>query len=99
MSWHPFRDAKTRTQWRDRLMDRQNGLCALCGHRFPESGELKAELQMRYAPTFDHIVPRSRGGQDDASNFRLVHAACNLARGDGAGSKPAPMVPRALRSS
>ncbi len=99
MGWHPFRDAKTRARWRDELLLRQQGLCALCGFRFPGSGELNAELQLRYAPTFDHVVPRSQGGVDDLFNLRLVHRGCNYARGDGSGSKPPPSTPRVLRSS
>jgi 5-methylcytosine-specific restriction endonuclease McrA len=98
MGWHPFRDAKTRARWRDELMVRQRGLCAICGYRFPAPGELNAELEPRYVPTFDHVVPRSQGGVDDLSNFRLVHAACNLVRGDGSGSRPAPSLPRVLRT-
>lgn len=98
MSWHPFRDAKTRSAWREELVRRQGGLCALCGHRFAEEGELSEELQIKYAATFDHVIPRSQGGTDDLTNFQLVHAACNLARGDGNGSKAAPSLPRKLRS-
>jgi 5-methylcytosine-specific restriction endonuclease McrA len=97
MSWNPFRDAKTRAAWRDELMHRQNGLCAICGYRFPEPGELNEQLQLAYSPTFDHVIPRSQGGADDVGNFRLVHGACNLARGEGNGSKPTS-IPRVLRS-
>lgn len=32
----------------------------------------------RGAAQLDHIVPRSRGGTDDASNLRWVHKAINL---------------------
>lgn len=32
-------------------------------------------------PTLDHVVPRSRGGSDDASNLRLACRQCNVLRG------------------
>jgi 5-methylcytosine-specific restriction endonuclease McrA len=99
MSWRPFKDAKTRAQWRETLMDRQDGLCAICGHRFAAPDEVNESVEVEYAATFDHIVPRSQGGTDDVANLRLVHYRCNVARGDGSGSKPAPAVPRKLRSS
>lgn len=99
VGWHPFRDAKTRAQWHDVLMREQDGLCAICGHRFSVAGELSEELEIKYAATFDHVIPRSQGGKDELTNFRLVHSCCNVARGDGTGSKPAPTVPRKLRSS
>lgn len=98
MTWHAFRDAKTRAAWRDELMRKQNGLCAICGNRFPKDGELSEELQLQYAATFDHIIPRSRGGQDDVSNLQLVHRGCNRARGGGSDARPLPSVPRVLRS-
>jgi 5-methylcytosine-specific restriction endonuclease McrA len=98
MSWRPFKDAKTRAEWREYLMQRQKGLCALCGHRFAVAGELSEDLENEFAATFDHIVPRSQGGEDDVANLRLVHRGCNRARGDGNSLKPAPSIPRALRS-
>jgi|HubBroStandDraft_4_1064222.scaffolds.fasta_scaffold15185_2 5-methylcytosine-specific restriction endonuclease McrA len=80
-------------------MQKQGCLCAMCGHRFPAAGELNEELQVKYAATFDHVIPRSQGGADDVTNLRLVHRGCNRARGDGVGSQPPSSVPRALRRS
>lgn len=31
--------------------------------------------------TVDHVVPRSKGGNDDIANLRPAHAHCNYARG------------------
>jgi 5-methylcytosine-specific restriction endonuclease McrA len=99
MSWRPFKDAKTRAEWRLLLLFWQCERCALCGHRFPREGELSERLAAEFAPTFDHVIPRSRGGRDERGNLQLVHYACNRARGDGKQSKPVPGVPRALHSS
>jgi 5-methylcytosine-specific restriction endonuclease McrA len=34
------------------------------------------------ADTADHLIPRSRGGQDHLANLRPAHQACNSARRD-----------------
>ena len=73
MSWKPFRDATTRARWRQALMERQGGLCALYGHRFPEATETNESIRTAFAPTFDHVVPRSRGGPDELGNLRITH--------------------------
>ena len=54
------------------LYQRQGGYCAGCDHFF-QSRNL----------TIDHIVPRSKGGSDDISNFQLLCHACNQLKGDG----------------
>lgn len=38
-------------------------------------------MQMTDA-SFDHLVPRSRGGGNALANLVLAHKACNTARGD-----------------
>ncbi len=34
------------------------------------------------ADTVDHVIPRSRGGDDSLANRRPAHGACNYARKD-----------------
>lgn len=99
MGWSALRDPKTRAEWRERLLVEQNGLCALCGHRFARAGEVNEAIAAEFGATFDHIVPRSQGGGDELGNLRLVHRGCNRARGDGTGSKAPPATPRVLRAS
>ena len=54
------------------LHRRQGGYCAGCGYHF----------QPRNL-TIDHVVPRSKGGSDDISNYQLLCDACNQLKGDG----------------
>lgn len=39
--------------------------------------------------TIDHIIPRSQGGTEIASNLQLAHLSCNSSR--GAGKRPAQL--------
>ena len=54
------------------LFGEQEGKCAGCGTFFPFRNF-----------TIDHIVPRSRGGQDVLDNLQLLCGACNSAKGSG----------------
>lgn len=50
------------------LMASQGGRCALCGDGLKERH-------------LDHIVPRSRGGKDEAGNYRFLCPRCNYCKG------------------
>lgn len=52
------------------VVDRTGLICGLCTK--------PVELQHL---SFDHIVPLSRGGEDDASNLQVAHLRCNLEKG------------------
>ena len=98
MSYHPFKHRPTREAWFRALMRRQNSRCGICGHRFPEPGELHPDCEAAFIPTFDHILPRSHGGPDEFANFRLAHRSCNFRRGDGTSEMQLPPgVPKVLR--
>lgn len=64
--------SKTRRWQRNFLVEKQQGKCAICGKRFESMKEI----------TFDHIMPLSRGGDDDIANFQLAHLACNQTKAD-----------------
>ena len=78
-------------------MERQDRVCGLCGHRFPGRETVGSDILAGFAPEFDHIVPRARGGTDELHNLRLVHHACNQLRGDGDSLQREPPIPRSLR--
>lgn len=50
------------------------------------------------AATLEHIVPRSRGGGNAASNLAISHGRCNNSRGAPAvGPPPTPKTPKRRR--
>jgi hypothetical protein len=62
---------------RNALYERDGWTCQLCGDPVdPES------TTGNWAPTLDHIIPRSHGGDHSDGNLRLAHRWCNSVRGD-----------------
>lgn len=66
------------------LWSSQQGACALCGevmlrNRFEAA---HATLWRKHRATFDHIIPRSKGGADTQENLQLAHARCNKIKGN-----------------
>ena len=52
-------------------------------HRCYWCHELMCEDAHSTSPTFDHIVPLSKGGKDEPSNIGIACYTCNHDRGDG----------------
>ncbi|MEO0551316.1 MAG: HNH endonuclease signature motif containing protein [Pseudomonadota bacterium] len=67
----------------ERLWRAQKGLCALCGRPMLRSRfeAPHARVWAKWRATYDHILPRSKGGTDDPSNLQLTHAVCNKIKG------------------
>ncbi len=67
------------------LWDAQSGLCALCQKSMFRSRfeAAHATLWAKGRATFDHIVPRAKGGRDRPDNLQLAHARCNKIKGNG----------------
>lgn len=64
---------------RTAIYERDGHMCWLCG----ESVDYTADPQRDdWAPTLDHITPRSKGGTHDVSNLRTAHRWCNAVRSD-----------------
>lgn len=66
------------------LWQAQSGKCALCDkpmlkNRFEAP---HARIWAKQRATFDHIIPRSKGGRDVAENLQLAHAHCNKLKGN-----------------
>lgn len=53
------------------LLQRDGNVCTICMEI------LEPEKEVLH---IDHILPRCMGGTHEATNLRLVHAACNLTR-------------------
>jgi 5-methylcytosine-specific restriction endonuclease McrA len=51
--------------------------CGLCGKPVPMAVKVPEAL----APTIDHIVPVSKGGDDTRANVQLAHFVCNSRKG------------------
>lgn len=61
---------KDRKRKKRRLLEQYGSYCCHCGNWF-----LSEWL------TFEHVIPRSRGGSNALSNLRLACRPCNQARG------------------
>jgi 5-methylcytosine-specific restriction endonuclease McrA len=51
--------------------------CGLCGGRVPMGKKVPHPL----APTIDHVLPVSEGGDDTRANIQLAHFRCNSVKG------------------
>jgi len=82
-------------QWRAGLyaylVERDGDKCGICGRKVNIT--LKSGTRgSRRGPSVDHIIPRSRGGSDDPSNWRLTHWGCNQSRGNRGGGEQLALV-------
>lgn len=56
---------------KNKLWDTEGDICYLC----------QQSMTYRQA-TIDHVIPLSKGGADDISNYKLTHPRCNLEKGN-----------------
>lgn len=74
----PVRSAhKGARRWRVKVLIRKHrGKCADCGT------DVTLEHNTPNQATIDHVVPLSKGGEDQLHNLRLLCRSCNLRKGD-----------------
>lgn len=72
------RGARVPEDVRNAVYERDDWLCYLCGRKV----RLDVGYKHMEAPTLDHVVPRSEGGQDTLENLRLAHRLCNSVKRD-----------------
>lgn len=60
------------------LYERDSWACHLCGGDI----DREAHWNENFAPSLDHLLPRSRGGSDDPDNLKTAHRVCNSIRRD-----------------
>ena len=61
------------TLLKDRLCEAQNWRCCYCGVKMEDGGT---------KPTFEHVIPRSKGGAHEESNLVIACRDCNMKRGN-----------------
>lgn len=61
------------------IYERDGWVCQIC--YLPIA--VDAPVNDDYAPSLDHITPRSAGGGHETDNLRLAHRLCNAKRGAG----------------
>lgn len=66
-SWHKHEKVEIMAE----LWLRDGNICYLCDH----------ELDPARA-TIDHVIPLSKGGKDNMSNYKLTHEECNISKGN-----------------
>jgi 5-methylcytosine-specific restriction endonuclease McrA len=66
------RSTRAKHWQRKHLIDKDGAYCKICKKIF----ESKKEI------TLDHIIPVSKGGDDEISNLQLAHFECNQTKND-----------------
>lgn len=60
------------------IYERDDWLCHLC----KEPVDRSAHFNDDFAPSLDHLKPRSKGGSDEPGNLKTSHRICNATRRD-----------------
>lgn len=64
-----------------RIFRRDAGVCQKCGARVKFGGNCVSPFDKIKSGAVDHIMPRSRGGQNTDDNLQLLCMSCNSQKG------------------
>lgn len=68
---YAFRNSRRKRRLKASLLAEQDHVCFWCRQRM-----------LPHEATFDHLVPRSRGGGNGRDNLVMAHGDCNAGRAD-----------------
>jgi len=82
-AWQRVRSAKVKTATVDKfspldVYQRDNWTCYICSNPVDRNQTHPEPL----APTVDHVIPISKGGEHSLNNCRCAHAICNMRKTD-----------------
>ena len=80
MSVKSLKRRRAKRRRRDQLLREQKGRCYYCGEQMV--GVWRNPFDSPLGMTFDHKVPRAKGGTREGDNLVLAHWQCNQAKGD-----------------
>ena len=69
----------------DELYQRDGGICYLCGGLCDWEDKTEVDgvvVYGNYYPSRDHVIPKSKGGENSWENLRLAHRICNSLKWD-----------------
>ena len=67
------RKKSKRKRWiRNHLIEKNGNICSLCTKPFTTMKDV----------TLDHVIPVSKGGDDEVENLQLAHFHCNQTKDD-----------------
>lgn len=73
-----FRNAYVEPISREKVYERDNGICGLCGEKI----ELRYTAPHPKSLSLDHIVPLTKGGAHIYENVQIAHYGCNSRKGN-----------------
>lgn len=74
------RGARAEVIYRAKVFERDGWRCYLCGQETPKL--LLKDFASPMAPTIDHVVPLTKGGEHTYANVRCACRRCNSLKGD-----------------
>ncbi len=78
-----FQKARPLREWeRHQFFEASNKACATCGREIRSLGRDIPPYRAEWSyGQIDHLLARSRGGQNDPANLRILCVSCNASKG------------------